>query len=283
MITIFSNPRPFKDVFYNIQMNAIKSWLNIGSGIEVVLLEDEEKTTSQIAREFGLKCIEDAKCNEFGTPLLSSVFEKVIAHSSNDIICQVNADIILTPSFLNGVKMVKDILGDNNFFMSGRRWNLDFNETLDFSDPQWHVKVFEKAKREGQLHGYSGMDYWMFPKKLDFKVPPFVIGRPGMDSWLVYKSRILKIPVIDATQEINIVHQNHPYPKKSQDYFKVEKNRNLKLAGGLLNGMTLRESNYLLSRGKLIKPSFPRSVFANLALFYPWKILLLFKRKWLRK
>lgn len=279
MITIFSNPRPFTGIFKDIQLNAIKSWLALGSEVEIILFEDEEKTTSKIAEELGIMCITDVECNEFGTPLLHSVFKKVKQFSHYDIICQVNADIILNPSFLEGVRTVKNILGEKDFFMSGRRWDFNMHGLIDFSVSQWEEKLMEKVQERATLHGFSGMDYWMFPKKMDFAVPAFVIGRPGMDSWLVYRSLALKIPVIDATDVITIVHQNHPYPKKALDSFAIEKEKNTVLAGGVINAMTLREANFLLKKTGIEKPRFPRILFSTFALFYPWRILLLAKRK----
>ena len=279
MVTIFSTPRPFVGPFYNIQLNAIKSWLELGDQTEVILFEDEEKTTSKIAEELGILCIKDVNRDEFATPLLDSVFEKVKSISKNSIICQVNSDIILTSSFLAGIKLAKDILQDKIFFMTGRRWDLDVNEAVNFQDVNWQKKIIEKAKKEGKMHGFSGMDYWVIPSNLPFKIPPFVIGRPGMDSWLVYKSRSFKMPVIDSTAVVDIIHQNHNYPKKKNPFFEVEKKRNIKLAGGFSNMCTLRDANWILTSKGLKRPSFPRIVISQLTLFYPWRMILSFKRK----
>ena len=77
MITIFSNPRPFNGPFDLIQQNAIKSWKHLNSKVQIILFEDEEGTTKKIANELHVDLITDVKTNEFGTPLIDGVFEKI--------------------------------------------------------------------------------------------------------------------------------------------------------------------------------------------------------------
>jgi hypothetical protein len=279
MLTIFSNPRPFKGEFDVLQRNAIRSWLKLGPQCEIILFEDEEKTTSKVAGELAVKCITDVRCDEFGTPLLDDVFSKVKAIAKNDIIVQVNSDIILFDDFLIGVELVKKIIGEKPFFMSGQRWNLKIENPILFNESDWQKKLKDLALKEGKLHRLSGMDYWMFPRNFQFNPLPFIIGRPGMDSWLIYKSKSLKIPVIDATGVIMIIHQNHGYPRRKDYFFKIEKQRNIKLAGGLVNMSTLREADWILTSEGLKRPPFPRRIFSILSLFYPWRLILAFKRR----
>lgn len=278
MITIFSNPRPFTSPFDIIQRNAIKSWLKLSPKCKILLFEDEEKTTSKVANEFGIQCIADVKCDEFGTPLLDDVFDKVQKIAKGGVIAQVNADIILMNSFTEAIERVLKIIRDRPFFMTGRRWDLDIKEFVNFEESDWWKKLMESARKEGKLHGFSGMDYWVLSFKFPFEILPFIIGRPGMDSWLVHKSRSFKMPVIDSTAVVDIIHQNHNYPKKKL-FLEVEKKRNLELAGGFANMCTLRDADWILTRKGLKRPPFPRRIFAELALFYPWRLILSLKRK----
>ncbi len=278
MLTIFTNPRPFRSPFDIIQRNAIKSWTLLRPKCEIILFEDEEKTTSKIAKEFDVQCITDVKCNEFGTLLLSDVFFKVKKIANFEILVQVNTDVILMSDFIKAIREVKKLMGRTPFFMSGRRWDLEVKELINFNETDWENKLRDRIIKEGKLHGLSGMDYWVFPKNLPFNPPPFVVGQPGMDSWLIYKARTLKIPVIDATEIITIVHQNHNYPKKKQPFFETEKKRNLKLAGGFSHMGTLRDADWILTKKGLARPDFPRIIFADLSLFYPWRLLLSIKR-----
>lgn len=279
MITIFSTPRPFKGPFDIIQRNAIKSWLELRPKCEIILFEDEERTTGKVAEEFGVKYIKDFTCNEFGTPLLNDVFEKARRSAKHEILAQVNTDIILMNDFLGAISQIKKHIKEKPFLMVGRRWDLDFKEPLNFKEDNWERELQDRATKKGSLHGFSGMDYWVFPRDFSFNLPAFVVGRPGIDSWLIYRVRSLRIPVIDATKMITIVHQNHNYPRKKSSFFESEKQRNLKLAGGFSNMLTLRDADWILTTDGLKRPPFPRRILPMISLFYPWRLLLSFKRR----
>ena len=166
--------------------------------------------------------------------------------------------------------------------MSGRRWDLDIKEEIDFNT-DWEEKLRENIFKSGKLHKPSGMDYCVFSRNLPHNLPPFAVGRPGWDNWLIYHIRSLKIPVIDATEVITVLHQKHDYshsPYGKRD--KVggpEEERSLKLAGGLSHMLTLRDADWVLISQGLTKPPFPRRIFSELSLFYPWRVILALKRK----
>jgi hypothetical protein len=107
-----------------------------------------------------------------------------------------------------------------------------------------------------------------------------------MDSWLIFKARSLKIPVIDTTEVVTILHQNHSYPRKKTTFYPIEKERNLKLAGGFSKMATARDADWILTKRGLERPPFPRRIFAELTLFRPWGYLMGIKRqiqKYLKK
>ena len=279
MITIFSTPRPFLGPFDIIQRNAIKSWLKLQPRCEIILFDDEEKTTCKVAKELGVRCISDVACNEFGTPLLNDVFAQVRKITKYDILAHINTDIILIEDFIKTIKFIKEHLKNHQFFVVGRRWDLEISNLINFNERDWEERLKKRVAKEGKMHGFSGMDYWIFARDFPIVPPPFVVGRPGMDSWLVYKARSLKIPVIDATEVITAIHQNHNYPHKKKPFFEIEKQRNLKLAGGFLNMATIRDADWILTKQGLKRPPFFRWIFAKLSLFYPWRLMLSMKRK----
>lgn len=278
-MTIFTTPRPFQGPFDILQRNAIKSWMELSPKCEIILCNDEEGTTAKVAKEFGLLCISDITCTEFGTPLMSDVFSKVQKIAKNDVLAQVNTDVILTNDFLEAIQKVKQLMGNRPFYMIGRRWDLDVKELINFNETDWEKKLHKRVRKEGKLHGFTGMDYWVFPRNLPFNLPPFAVGRPGMDTWLVYKAKSLKIPVVDATEAITIIHQNHNYPRKNNSFFEIEKQRNLKLAGGFTVAMTIRNADFVLTKEGLKRPKLSRRIFTQLSLFYPLRVLLAMRRK----
>jgi hypothetical protein len=286
MITIFSTPRPFVGEFDLIQRNAIKSWAMLGDQCQVILLNDEENTTENVARELGVEFVDTCNKNEFGTPLLDSVFASVKSLARHDVLAHVNTDIILFPDFVRVINEVAAKLHGQSFLMLGRRWDLDILGAVNYLDADWAEKLIARTHAEGKLHGPAGMDYWVFPKNTPITPPPFCVGRPSMDTWLVFSAKSQGIVVLDATEAITIIHQQHGYPKKRAPHFEVECNRNVVLAGGYSNLLTLREADYLVSRSVTFEsPPLTQQVLSGLSRYAAWRRLLGLKRtaqRWMR-
>jgi len=143
MLTIFTIPKPFRDNINVIQRNAIRSWLKLYPKCEVILFGDDEGVAEAV-REFGVLHIPEIEKNEFGTPLLSSAFKLAQKKAKNEILVYINADIILMSDFISAIKKIEKPL----FLMSGRRWDLDIKEEIDFNT-DWEKKLQERIKKEG--------------------------------------------------------------------------------------------------------------------------------------
>jgi len=206
MLTIFTTPKPFHGHSALIQTNAIKSWAMLRPQCEIILFGNE-KGTSEIAAELDIQHIPRVSCNESGLPFVSSMFEIAQDIASFKLICYANADIIFMNDFLSAISLVHL----ESFLLVGRRWNLDINETIDFNDTTWDEQLNSRLAKTGKLYRPWGIDYFVFNRGLYENIPPFVIGRPAWDNWMIYRARILKIPVIDATNVITAVHQSHVY------------------------------------------------------------------------
>jgi hypothetical protein len=78
-----------------------------------------------------------------------------------------------------------------------------------------------------------------------------VIGRVHWDNWLVWKARDGKVPVVDASEQVVAVHQNHDYgyhPQGMQGVWHgVEAQRNHQLAGGWQHLRTIADATEVLS------------------------------------
>ena len=160
---------------------------------------------------------------------------------------------------------------------------MDVTEEIKFNESDWENKLRDLIIKEGKLHSFSGMDYFIFPRDLQHDLPSFAVGRPGWDSWLVYHIKSLKIPVIDATKAVTVIHQNHdfshsPWGKKKR-VEGPETQKNLKLAGGHSHMFTLREADWVLTETGIRKPEIYRRFLSALSSFYLWRLLLLIKRK----
>ena len=105
LITLFSAPKPFTEPHKATnQRNAIKSW-SLLPDVEVILLGEEEGL-AEAARDLGVTHIPSVKRSENGTPLISSMFQLAREHGHGDLLCIINADIILLPDFVEAAKRV---------------------------------------------------------------------------------------------------------------------------------------------------------------------------------
>jgi hypothetical protein len=206
MLTIFTTCRPFKDNFAVAQCNALTSWTYLQPRPEIILFGDEEGT-AQITKELGIQHVPDVGRNSFGTPWVSSLFEQAQEIARNDTLAYVNADIILTSSFASATEMVANDVP--KFLAVGQRWDLDVDRLIDFSDKDWETKLCLDAYQHGELHQKWGIDYFVFNRGLYHDIPPFVIGRPAWDNWAVRFAREQGVPVIDVTDVVTVIHQNH--------------------------------------------------------------------------
>ncbi len=257
MLTIFTCPLPFEGHRGIIQHNAIKSWINLDPSIEIILTGNEDYI-QPIADSYDIDYLTGIDCNEYGTPLINSIFNKVIEKSKNDILCYINSDIIITNYFLS-FRLLIDQLEDNFLFI-GKRHDLNITDHIDFS-LEWEKKYFDRCKNDNLLHASTGKDYFIFNKELYKNIPSFAIGRGAWDDWLVYYADKIGAMVIDATSIFFIIHQNHDYShlKTGDNPFKsIESKNNNLLAGNTLyrtNGLTIDDASYFVLNNKIKKKS----------------------------
>ena len=263
LITLFSAPKPFTDHHIAmIQRNAIQSWTLLPD-VDVILL-GEETGLAEAVRELGVRHIPNVARNESGTPLISSMFQLARENSNSDLLCIVNADMILMPDFLEAAsrsRMLRD-----KFVLLSQRWDYDITTPLDFAEG-WESRLRESVRKQNQLHRPAGSDFFIFPRSCYENVPNFTIGRAGWDNWMIYKARKAGWVVIDCTPSMMIVHQNHDYshlPDGKPHYEHPETNENIRLAGGQANiRYTILDATHQLADGKLLRPKMTSARFTR--------------------
>jgi hypothetical protein len=264
LITLFSAPKPFTDPHIaTIQRNAIKSWTLLPN-LDVILL-GEEAGLAEAAHELGVKHLPNVDCNASGTPLISSMFQLARENSISELLCIINADMILMPDFVKAATESRSLLskhqrqtaGLQNFVLLSQRWDMDITQPLDFTEG-WQDRLLSIVHRQGSLHRPAGSDFFLFPRSAYTDVPAFTIGRAGWDNWMIYKACKEKWSVIDCTPSLTIVHQNHDYshlPDGKPHYEHPDTNENIRLAGGQANiRYTILDSTHQLVNGKLTRP-----------------------------
>jgi hypothetical protein len=193
----------------------------------------------------------DVARNNWGTPLVSSIFALARQNSTSPLLAYVNADILLLPDFLAVAHQVAEQA--ERFLVVGQRWDLNVRRRLDFA-PNWAADLWEETRSQGGLHAPAGSDYFIFPRPVFTEMPDFAIGRAGWDNWMIYHGLQQKWPVVDATASLMIVHQNHDYshlPGGQMHYDLEETHINAALGGGMRNMYMILDASHEFVDGRI--------------------------------
>src|SRR5262249_25074239 len=147
---------------------------------------------AEAATQTGATHISQVKCNDRGIPLISSMVSLAREKGHADLLCIINADMILMHDFLEAARRVASL--KNAFVLLGRRWDADLTLPLEFSNG-WESQLHESGHAHGRQHRPAGSDFFLFPRDCYPNVPDFAIGRAGWDNWMIYAARRAKWPV----------------------------------------------------------------------------------------
>ena len=133
--------------------------------------------------------------------------------------------------------------------MAGRRWDTNITELMDFSPPDWCERLRTLALDTNRQRPSCWMDYFVFPRgQYRHKVPPFAVGRPDWDRWMIWFTRRSHTPVVDASRSVIAVHQDHDYSHHPLGFKGVmhgeEAKSNARLLGGARHLFTTENAQY---------------------------------------
>ena len=230
-----------------IQRNALRSWTLLDADVEVILFGDDAGA-AETARELGLRHEPEVARNRFGTKRLDAMFRRAQEIARHELLCYCNCDILLKQDFCAALARVHG--AHRRFLMVGRRWDTDIAEPLDFADAEWARRAEALAHERGaQQPGWS-IDYFAFPRGLYAEMPALVIGRVWWDHWLVWKAREQGAEVVDASEAVTAIHQNHGYgyhPQGARGVWSDEQAaENYRLAGGRWHLQTIDDATHIL-------------------------------------
>lgn len=256
-LTIFTTPKPFTNPHIAvIQRNALRNWTHLGANVQVLAI-GEEQGLPEAAQELGIHYVPQVQRNAQGTPLVSDIFRQARRHSESPFLAYVNADMLLLPDFIQATQVISQSV--RNFLVVGQRWDLEMlqpdgsTQELTYEEG-WEQYLREMVMQRGNLHPPAGSDYFIFPRNAFAHMPAFAIGRAGWDNWMIYAARKQGWPVVDATDAVQVIHQNHDYshlPGGQPHYRLPETDENVRLSGGKLTIFTLRDVSYTLSGDQL--------------------------------
>ncbi len=248
MLTLLACPRPFRDGSALAQKNAIGSWAQLRPRPEIILFGDETGT-ADLCRQMGFRHVPDLRRNAYGTPLVNDLLTKGQTLASAEWVCYLNADIILLNSFTEGFQRMSH-WGDR-WVLIGGRMDLEVSGSLDFAKSEWEEDLKKKVKERGKPMQISS-DYFVFRKGFYEEVPPFALGRGCFDNWFLWYARKKRVPLVDATPSVLVVHQSHWSPFGGQPVFPYHQERidNAALIGPWRSSFVLADATHeLLSCG----------------------------------
>jgi len=254
MLTLFATPKPFQGHIGVIQRNALESWKRLDSDIEIILFGDEEGT-QEVCAEMGLRHEPQVERSPEGTKYVSSIFDRAQEIARHDVLCYSNCDIVLMQDFRSAIEQTA--FWKPQFLMVGRRWDVDVTAPLNFADLDWEKTLAGLAHREGFQRLYYNIDYFAFRRGLYREIPPLVIGRVWWDHWLIWKANDSGAAVVDASDVVCAVHQNHDYSYHPDGqagvWYDEAAKRNLRVAGGRWHAHTMEDAKYRLTNSEFTR------------------------------
>ena len=247
MLTLFAIPKNFRGHIATIQRNAIASWTRLTPRPEILLFGNEEGA-AEISRELGLRHISEVARNEFGTPLVGELFRQAEKLATTPLIGYVNSDIILTDDFISALDRVRPQY--EKFMMVGRRWDVDWIQPLDFSQPGWAQSMRANALRANVQRPGNYIDYFVYSRGLCNGLLPLAIGRFTWDNYILWYARSRGAELVDVSGAVVAIHQNHDFSHHPQGKTGIregpERKRNREIVGGWWHMYTIEDATQIL-------------------------------------
>ncbi len=290
MLTLFSHFKPFRGHIGVIQRNAVRSWARLEPRPKILLF-GTAGGTDEMAAEIGARHVPEVRKNRHGAALMNGLFEQAAELAESDTLCYVNGDILLESDLPAAVGRIPF----PEYLAVGRRTELDLREELDFA-ADWRAELDRRVAAGGRLQRDVAIDYFVFPRALvaRLEMPDLAIGRPRWDNWTLYRVRALGLPLVDLTDAVRAVHQQHDYSHHPEgvEGIRAEGRENLALAGGKPYLFFIRDATHRLAEGGLVRNRETRLSrrLDTFAVLHPWsgRFLRILRRGlglpgWLRK
>jgi hypothetical protein len=247
-LTLFTHPKPFLGTSATLQRNALRTWTALPGTVDVLVFGDEEGV-QETAVELGCRALGPVASAENGAPRVDDLFSRAQAAASGPHVCFVNGDILLPPSLTAALDGVWAQLP--TAVCLGRCRNLLVEREL----PGWTEELEQEARTRSTPRPPGGIDYLAFARGTFEAMPPFALGRAGVDNWLVWDARRRGLPVVDLSEVVLAVHQDHEYGHlaggRIAAYEGPDAQRNLALAGGELHLFNIDDATHRLTAAGL--------------------------------
>jgi hypothetical protein len=255
MFTIFTTAKPFRGPFDVIQRNALGSWKRLPGGPQILLL-GSGPGYEEAARDLAIEHVPDVRSSASGIPLVNAMVETAEARARHSLMLLVAADTLLFEDIVSAARIVADTF--ERFCIVAGRQHLDLREPIDFGRIDWTEAIRARSTPSTADDIFAG-DFFLYSRGIWGEIPPFVEGRTAVDNWLFYRVLERKGALVDATEVVTTIHQDHDYshhPQGIEGVFKgPDAEYNRKLAGGPAFLLSRDSANWVLGRNGLRRPA----------------------------
>lgn len=189
-----------------------------------------------------------------GVPLITYIIKQGLLVAKHDIVCYVNADIVLMDDFLPAIARCREAFEE--YAMIGCRVDVSMSSRVLFNGDDWQQRL--RVLASGQRGYTGGADFFAMPRATWHKalngMADFYVGRPTWDTHLIWRLLMVGIPVVDVTADVLAIHQKHKYNKgadQTQRHNWPGTAHNRALAMG--KERDIRHATWKLEKGKIVK------------------------------
>ena len=205
--TIITTPKPLGIPGNRMAFeNAIRSWTRLSPRPEILVIGGNR----ELIEKEGGRWVGGVRSSVQGRPYFDHFISEAEVLAANDIIMYSTDHLILTSGLISAVKSVSETF-PGNFVIIGKRWGLDVQAPINFSDHNWESILWDRVIKTNSLGSNAAKDYLIFRRPFGLPIPNFIMGYEWYDTWLVWAALQAGYPVIDASDAISVVHQSHTF------------------------------------------------------------------------
>lgn len=254
MISLLTSLKPFCGDVAALQENALSNWRALDGGLDglEIILYGAGEGIIERARRFGVKHSADVRCNETGVPDFAALAEHAAQHALHDTQVYLNGDILLPPDFIAQLRSIPL----SRYLITGQRIDLAREADFDPLARDWAGEIRQcAAAGQATVRGPVAQDYFVFPRGLWRGLGPLIVGRGSYDNALLAFCLRRRIPIIDATWSIPVVHQWHDHAHlagTAEAKSKADTLRNKQRHDILHSNPDIEDANWRLIGGRIV-------------------------------
>jgi hypothetical protein len=133
----------------------------------------------------------------------------------------------------------------------GCRWDLDWDQPLDVSQPGWAESIRAEALHANDQRPGNYVDYFVYTRGVCDGLLPLAIGRYTWDNYILWHASSRGAELVDASAAVVAIHQNHDFSHHPQGIAGVregpERKRNREMVGGWWHLYTIEDATQILT------------------------------------